>query len=72
MNAPHVALLLFATLAATTVNAGEDWRVHPREKCPAPTLTAAVGGDDWTPELGRQLALLKRQPDMPVSATFVL
>ena len=37
--------------------------MRPRESHPAPAPTAPVGGDDLAPELGRQLAILKVQPD---------
>ena len=63
MNRRHLPLLLTITLAATTAGAGEDWGMRPRESHPAPAPTAPVGGDDLAPELGRQLAILKVQPD---------
>ena len=34
----------------------------PKAYYPTPGPTKAVGGDDWTVELGRQLSILKRQP----------
>ena len=63
MNRQHLAVLLAMTLAATTAGAGEDWGMRPRESHPAPAPTAPFGGDDLAPELGRQLAILKVQPD---------
>ena len=36
--------------------------MRPKAKYPAPASTNAVGGEDWAPELGRQLAILKQQP----------
>jgi len=62
MNRPRLALLLSITLAAATAYAGEDWVMRPKAKYPAPASTNAVGGEDWAPELGRQLAILKQQP----------
>ena len=62
MNRPHLALLLSITLAAATAVAGEDWVMPPKAYYPAPGPTKAVGGEDWTVELGRQLSILKRQP----------
>jgi len=37
--------------------------MRPRDSHPAPAPSAPVGGDDLAPELGRQLAILKVQPD---------
>ena len=62
MNRLRLALLLSITLAAATAYAGEDWVMRPKAKYPAPAPTNAVGGEDWAPELGRQLAILKQQP----------
>jgi len=62
MNRLRLALLLSITLAAATADAGEDWVMRPKAKYPAPAPTNAVGGEDWAPELGRQLAILKQQP----------
>ncbi len=62
MNRPHLALLLSITLAAATAVAGEDWVMPPKAYYPTPGPTKAVGGEDWTVELGRQLSILKRQP----------
>ena len=63
MKRQHLAVLLTIALAATTVGAGEEWGMRPRESHPAPAPSAPVGGDDLAPELGRQLAILKVQPD---------
>ncbi len=63
MNRLRPALLLSLTLAAATAGAGEDWVMLPKARYSAPVPAAAVGGEDWAAELGRQFAILKRQPD---------
>ena len=63
MNRLRPALPLCLALAALTAGAGEDWVMPPKARYPAQAPAAAVGGEDWAPELGRQLAILKRQPD---------
>ncbi len=63
MNRLHPVLLLAIGLAATVADAGEDWVLPPKAKYAAPSPPPAIVGEDWSPELGRQLAILKRQPD---------
>jgi biofilm PGA synthesis protein PgaA len=63
MNRLRPALPLCLALAALTAGAGEDWVMLPKARYPAQAPAAGVGGEDWAPELGRQLAILKRQPD---------
>jgi biofilm PGA synthesis protein PgaA len=63
MNRLRPALPLCLALAALTAGAGEDWVIMPKARYPAQARAAAVGGEDWAPELGRQLAILKLQPD---------
>lgn len=63
MNRLRLALPLFVTLAAATAGAGEGWVMPPTARGPASAPVAAAGADDWAPELGRQLAILERQPD---------
>ena len=63
MNGLRRALPLSLTLATLTAGAGEEWLMPARARHPAPAPAAAVGGDDWAPELGRQLAILRAQPD---------
>jgi len=65
MSRLPLAMALCLSLAATTAGAGEDWVMPPKARVPAPATTASAGGEDWAPELGRQLAILKRQPDNP-------
>ena len=63
MTTPRHALLLSFALAATPAGAGEEWVLPPKVKYAVPSPAPAAGGEDWSPELGRQLAILKRQPD---------
>jgi biofilm PGA synthesis protein PgaA len=63
MNRLRPVLPLCLAVAALTAGAGEDWVMPPKARVPAPAPAAAAGGEDWAPELGRQLAILKRQPD---------
>lgn len=62
MNRPRLALLLTIALAAATAVAGEEWVMLPKAIHPTPPPTQVLGGEDWTVELGRQLAILKQQP----------
>ncbi|TLD45818.1 MAG: Poly-beta-1,6-N-acetyl-D-glucosamine export protein [Accumulibacter sp.] len=63
MNRLRLALPLCLTLATLTAGAGEEWVMPPKARHSAPAPAAGVGGEDWAPELGRQLAILRAQPD---------
>ena len=63
MKRLHSVLLLAVGLTATVADAGEDWVLPPKARYAAPAPALPVVGDDWAVELGRQLALLKQQPD---------
>ncbi len=63
MKRLHSVLLLAVGLTATVADAGEDWLLPPKARYAAPSPAPVVIGDDWAIELGRQLALLKQQPD---------
>ena len=63
MNRLRPVLLLSIGLAATAVDAGEEWVMPPRAKYAVPSPAPVVVGEDWAVKLGQQLTLLKQQPD---------